>query len=82
MKAKENVHELWRLLRYVRPYRARLTAGVLALAVVGLAEGLIALMITPLLDHILNPANSDSRLSLLKLPGSEAFHWRIKSKPS
>ena len=62
--------DLWRLLRYVKPYRTRLTLGVVALAVVGLAEGLIALMITPLLDRILNPGSTDSHLPLLRLPGS------------
>jgi ABC-type multidrug transport system fused ATPase/permease subunit len=68
--SKETVHELWRLLRYVRPYRARLALGVCALAIVGLAEGLIALMITPLVDRILNPVSTDARLPLLRLPGS------------
>ncbi len=70
MDSKETVHELWRLLRYVRPYRARLALGVCALAMVGLAEGLIALMITPLVDRILNPVSTDARLPLLRLPGS------------
>jgi len=65
---RESIFELRRLLRYVRPYRARLAAGIAALALVGAAEGLIALMLTPLLDRILNPASSDSRLPLLKLP--------------
>ena len=65
---RESIYELRRLLRYVRPYRARLAAGIAALALVGLAEGLIALMFTPLLDRILNPASTDSRLPLLKLP--------------
>jgi subfamily B ATP-binding cassette protein MsbA len=49
-------------------------AGVAALALVGLAEGLIALMITPLLDRILNPLSSDSRLPLLKLPGGHIVY--------
>ena len=65
---RESIYELRRLLRYVRPYRARLAAGIAALALVGLAEGLIALMFTPLLDRVLNPSSTDSRLPLLKLP--------------
>jgi ATP-binding cassette, subfamily B, bacterial MsbA len=65
---RESIYELRRLLRYVRPYRARLAGGIAALALVGLAEGLIALMFTPLLDRVLNPSSTDSRLPLLKLP--------------
>jgi subfamily B ATP-binding cassette protein MsbA len=66
--------ELRRLLRYARPYRARLAAGVSALAMLGLAEGVIALMITPLLDRILNPASDDPRLPLVRLPGSHTIY--------
>ncbi len=61
--------EFGRLLRYVRPYRGRLALAVLLLAVVGLTEGLTALMITPALDRVLNPATSDPNLVLVrKLP--------------
>jgi subfamily B ATP-binding cassette protein MsbA len=65
---RETLHEVWRLLRYVRPYRLRLAAGIVALAFVGLFEGLLALMIRPLFDRILNPASSDPRLPLVTLP--------------
>ena len=34
--------ELGRLLRYVKPYRMRLAAGIVSLGFVGLAEGLVA----------------------------------------
>jgi subfamily B ATP-binding cassette protein MsbA len=70
---RDTVHEVWRLLRYVRPYGARLIAGVAALAVVGIAEGLVALMITPLFDRILNPSNLDPRLPLVTLPGGRTI---------
>jgi ATP-binding cassette, subfamily B, bacterial MsbA len=60
--------ELGRLLRYVMPYKLRLIMGVVCLSVVGLAEGLIALMITPIFDRVLNPGAPDSRLLLLKNP--------------
>ncbi len=65
MKKRE---ELGRLLRYVLPYKIRLATGVLCLSVVGLAEGLIALMITPIFDRVLNPTAPDSRLLLIKNP--------------
>jgi subfamily B ATP-binding cassette protein MsbA len=70
VQLRESIYELRRLLRYVRPYRARLVAGIAALALVGMAEGLIALMFRPLLDRVLNPASTDSRLPLLKVPFS------------
>jgi subfamily B ATP-binding cassette protein MsbA len=65
---RDTVGEVLRLLRYVRPYRGRLAAGIAALVLVGLAEGLVALMITPLFDQILNPSNLDPRLPLVTLP--------------
>ena len=52
----------------------RLFLGVLALALVGLTEGLIALMITPLLDRILNPASDDPHLALVRLPGNHVIY--------
>jgi len=39
--------QLKRLLGYVRPYSFRLAVGVVLVAVVALAEGLVALMIKP-----------------------------------
>ena len=60
--------ELGRLLRYVLPYKIRLAAGVVCLSVVGLAEGLIALMIAPIFGSVLNPKAPDNRLLLLQDP--------------
>ena len=57
--------QLKRLLSYVRPYRFRMFSGVVLLALVALAEGVIALMIAPIFDRVLNPAASDSSLQLL-----------------
>ena len=74
MGTEQQIHELRRLLRYARPYRARLFLGVAALALVGLAEGIIALMITPLLDRVLNPSSDDARLPLAKLPGHHTIY--------
>ena len=60
--------EFARLLRYVKPYKLRLMAGVLCLFVVGLSEGLIALMITPIFDRVLNPGAPDDKLLLIQNP--------------
>ena len=47
-------NELKVLLGYVRPYAGRLAAGVVLLAAVGLAEGITALMIIPVMDRVLD----------------------------
>ena len=62
--------QLKRLLAYVRPYSLRLTAGILLLAFVALAEGGVALMVAPAVDRVLNPAAVGSLLALVKLPWS------------
>ena len=45
-----------------------MTFGVILLGFVALAEGIVALMIAPMVDRVLNPAVSDSSLPLVKLP--------------
>src|ERR1700687_3625239 len=57
-----------RLLGYVRPYQFWMVLGIMALAVVALAEGTIAFLIVPIIDRVLTPSASDSNLSLFKLP--------------
>ncbi len=61
--------ELTRLLRYVRPYAGRLAFAVSLMAMVGLAEGVTALMIRPVIDRVLSP-NAPPALPLLTLPFS------------
>jgi len=63
--------QLKRLLGYVRPYRFRMLLGVVLLAFVAMAEGLIALIIAPIFDRVLNPAASDSLLELFRVPFSD-----------
>jgi len=60
--------EFARLLRYIKPYKIRLALGVVCLSVVGLGEGLIALLITPIFDRVLNPHAPDSKLFLIQNP--------------
>jgi ATP-binding cassette, subfamily B, bacterial MsbA len=62
--------QLKRLLSYVRPYRFRMLLGVVLLAFVAMAEGVIALIIAPIFDRVLNPAASDSLLELFRVPFS------------
>jgi ATP-binding cassette, subfamily B, bacterial MsbA len=60
--------QLKRLLGYVRPYALRLAVGVVLVAVVALAEGLVALMIKPAVDYVLDPSVVGSKLPLGKIP--------------
>ena len=60
--------EVWRLMRHVRPHSIRLVAGVLLLAVVAIADGLIALMVIPAVDVVLNPHSTTQKLALIHLP--------------
>jgi subfamily B ATP-binding cassette protein MsbA len=62
--------QLRRLLSYVRPYTFRLVAGVLLLAFVALSEGVIALLVTPAVDQVLNPSVAVRSVKLVTLPWS------------
>ena len=62
--------QLKRLLGYVRPYSLRLAIGVLLVAFVAAAEGVVALMIKLALDFVLNPGATSSRLPLGTIPWS------------
>ncbi len=63
--------QLRRLLNYVKPYSFRMISGMVLLAFVALAEGVIALMVTPAVDRVLNPSVSGPLLPLVKFPGTE-----------
>ena len=63
--------ELRRLLGYVRPYAGRLVLAIGLMGVVGLAEGLTALMFRPIFDFLLEPSQSAEHLPLFKLPFSD-----------
>ncbi len=56
---------------YVRPYSLSLTIGVLLVAFVAAAEGVIALMIRPAFDRVLNPDATSSNLPLVTLPWNQ-----------
>ena len=60
--------QLKRLLGYVKPYRLSMSLGVVLLAVVGISEAIIALMIKPIVDRVLNPAAPDSNVLLFTIP--------------
>ena len=66
--------QLKRLFDYVRPYTIRLAAGVVLLAFVALAEGIVALMVRFAFDYVLNPAASTSKPTLVTLPGGHVLY--------
>jgi len=60
----------------------RLAAGLVCLSVVGLAEGLIALMIAPIFDRVLNPGAPDNKLLLIQIPSrTSRFIELLSSSP-
>ena len=61
--------QLKRLLSYTRPYTFRLALGVMLLAFVALAEGVVALMLKLAVDYVLVPSINVTSLPLVKLPG-------------
>ncbi|HEV2290034.1 MAG TPA: ABC transporter ATP-binding protein [Candidatus Acidoferrales bacterium] len=70
------------LFQFVRPYRLRLIFGVVLLAVVGVCEGLIALMIIPAVDTILNPHSTATKVKLVTLPFSNRVIYLNSFLPS
>jgi subfamily B ATP-binding cassette protein MsbA len=60
--------DLRRLLGYARPYRWLVAGAIALLCLVGMAEGLIALMIRPLFDQVLDPKVAGSQIKLLTIP--------------
>lgn len=60
--------ELRGLFQFVRPYRLRLIVGVVLLAAMGICEGIVALMIIPAVDIILNPHSAATKVKLVTLP--------------
>jgi subfamily B ATP-binding cassette protein MsbA len=60
--------QLKRLLGYVRPYSIRLSLGILLVAFVAVAEGVVALMVKLALDFVLNPKATSSLLPLGTIP--------------
>src|SRR2546427_8920021 len=47
---------------------AGMVVGVFLLAVVAIAEGVVALLIAPIFDRVLNPASTDSNILLFRVP--------------
>jgi ATP-binding cassette, subfamily B, bacterial MsbA len=57
-----------RLAGLIRPYTPRFLAAIVLMAIVGACEAIIALLIRPVFDHVLEPAHSTAPMVLFKLP--------------
>ncbi len=65
-----------RILSYVRPYAGWLFASVLLMALAGGAQGLIAYLIKPIFDQVLNPQGTDTVVTGVMLVVVAAFLLR------
>ena len=63
--------ELLQLLRYVRPHAPKLALSVGLMAIVGLCHGLVAVLIEPVFDRVLNPEAANQPIRLFELPFSD-----------
>ena len=64
------MNELLHLLSYVRPYWRRLGVSVILMAIVGICHGLVALLIGPVFDRVLNPKSPEAPVVLYEVPFS------------
>ncbi|MGB0036554.1 MAG: ABC transporter ATP-binding protein [Candidatus Acidiferrales bacterium] len=74
--------EIRRLLRYMRPYTALLAAGVVLMALMGIADFFCAFAIRPALDVILNPQSTMQKLVLFQIPGTDHIIYLNSFVPS
>ena len=74
--------QLKRLFSYVRPYSFRLAIGVVLVAFVAVAEGLVAFMARIAWDYVLTPSAPSSRLPLFTVPGGHTIYLNQFFPPS
>jgi len=72
------MREMLRLLGFVRPYLAILLASVLLMAIAGAAHAMIALLIGPIFDRVLNPASPEAPVVLFRFLGEPVYlHYLV-----
>ena len=67
---------LLRLVRYAAPYTVQALASVLLMAIVGLLDAFRVLLIKPIFDEVLKPADSTHHLQLVNFT-FQSFHLRL-----
>jgi subfamily B ATP-binding cassette protein MsbA len=65
--------ELFRILRFVRPYTLPLIASVIFMAGVGAMQALTALLIGPVFDRVLNPTAGNAPVRLISFAGRDLY---------
>jgi subfamily B ATP-binding cassette protein MsbA len=65
--------QLWRLLSFTGPYAGTLSASVILMAVAGAAHALIALLIRPVFDRVLDPRSAEAPVLLLSVLGHSIY---------
>jgi subfamily B ATP-binding cassette protein MsbA len=68
------MQDLLRLLSFVRPYSGFLLISVVLMAMVGASQALMALLIGPVFDRVLNPNSPEAPVLLFTVPG---FGWQL-----
>jgi ATP-binding cassette, subfamily B, bacterial MsbA len=63
-----------RLLRFVRPYWSPLLLSVVLMAIAGAAHAMMAVLIGPIFDRVLDPASPERAVELFKLPWGGALY--------
>jgi subfamily B ATP-binding cassette protein MsbA len=63
--------DLGRLLRFVRPYWSPLILSVVLMAFAGAAHAMMAVLIGPIFDRVLDPKSPDKPVELFKFPFTE-----------
>ncbi|MFQ5662935.1 MAG: ABC transporter ATP-binding protein [Terriglobia bacterium] len=69
------MHNLGRLLRYVRPHQGWLVAGAVLMGAVGVLEGATALLVRPLVQLVLEPGAAIEEIILLELPSLNRTYY-------
>ncbi len=62
------MNDLYRLLRYARPYSPALLASVVFMAIVGLSQGLLVKLIPLVFERVLKPSAPDAPAVLFSIP--------------
>ncbi len=70
--------ELYRLLRYAKPYSTALLASIAFMAVVGLSQGFLVKLIPLVFERVLNPNRADNAPALLFSVAHPSIHVYLR----
>jgi ATP-binding cassette, subfamily B, bacterial MsbA len=74
--------DLFRLLRYAKPYLPALLASVILMAIVGLSQGLLVKLIPLVFERVLNPSSPDTPAVLFSIPRTDVNIYLNQVVPS